>query len=238
VLSRGLGAGARSGAAAQKSLTSFPVHHVIWDWNGTLVDDLPVVVEAVNKSLAALGEDPIDGDGYREHYTRPVRVFYDRLLGRPVADGEWQSIDATFHSAYAAALDQVPLTGDAEEAIAAVAAAGESQSILSMWWHDDLVPEVTRHGLDRFMVRVDGNHRNAGETKARLLEIHLRNLHTKSGAAVMIGDAVDDALAARIVGLPCVLYDGGSHHRQQLEALNVPVAASLVEAASIALRGA
>ncbi|MEA2002691.1 MAG: HAD hydrolase-like protein [Actinomycetota bacterium] len=211
------------------------MRHVIWDWNGTLVDDLPIVVEAVNESLSVLGEGPIDSDGYREHYTRPVQVFYDRLLGRTVTDDEWHQIDGTFHAAYDAALTRVSLTPDAEEAVAIVAAAGKTQSILSMWWHDDLVPEVARHGLDRFMVRVDGNTKSAGETKERLLQIHLRDVSSATDDTVMIGDALDDGLAAMSLGVPCVLYDGGSHHRAELEALDVPVASSLLEAASIAL---
>ena len=62
------------------------MRHVIWDWNGTLVDDLPIVVDAVNASLAGIGAGPIVADDYRDHYTRPVRVFYDRLLGRAVTD--------------------------------------------------------------------------------------------------------------------------------------------------------
>ena len=210
------------------------MRHVIWDWNGTLVDDLPVVVAAVNASLDNLGVGPITADDYRNHYTRPVRVFYDKLLGRPVTDAEWAGIDATFHAEYAGAVEQIPLTDDAEEAIASVAAAGASQSILSMWWHDHLVPEVLRHGLDGVMLRVDGNTHDAGETKARLLEIHLDEIGADRSSA-MIGDALDDAHAAIAVGIPCVLYDGGSHHRAELEAVNVPVAGSLAEAVSIAL---
>ncbi len=210
------------------------MRHVIWDWNGTLVDDLPVVVAAVNVSLAAIGEGPIDADDYRDHYARPVRRFYDRMLNRAVSDNEWETIDATFHSRYVDTLHQVPLTQDARQAIALVADAGASQSILSMWWHHDLVPEVSRHGLDAVMVRVEGNTKDAGEGKARLLEIHLEHLGT-NGDSVMIGDAMDDADAAAAVGIPCVMYDGGSHHRAELDALGVPVADSLVEAAEIGL---
>ena len=46
----------------------------------------------------------------------------------------------------------------------------------------------------------------------------------------MIGDSLDDAVAAQEVGVPCVLYDGGSHHRRELDAAGVPVAQSLVAA--------
>ncbi|MDJ0496475.1 MAG: HAD hydrolase-like protein [Acidimicrobiia bacterium] len=209
------------------------MRHVIWDWNGTLADDLPTVVECVSASLDAIGEGPIVADDYRSHYTRPVRLFYDRLLGRSVTDSEWDAIEETFHVRYKEAAKRVPLAADAVAAIEAVAGAGNTQSILSMWWDNDLKAEVSRHGLGPYMVRVDGNTKDASETKERLLSIHLRAV--ASNGAVMIGDAMDDAQAAAALGIPCVLYDGGSHHRFELESLGVPVASSLVEAAEVAM---
>ncbi len=211
------------------------MRHVIWDWNGTLVDDLPVVVAAVNVSLAAIGEGRIDADDYRDFYTRPVRLFYDGLLDRGVTDDEWATIDRTFHEEYVNTLHQVQLTKDAKAAVSAVTAVGATQSILSMWWHRDLVPEVRRHGLDAAMVRVDGNTEDAGESKARLLEIHLDNL-AANGTAIMIGDAIDDAKAAIEIGIPVVLYDGGSHHRDTLEVAGVPIADSLLAAVTVAFQ--
>lgn len=210
------------------------MRHVIWDWNGTLVDDLSVVVDAVSVSLAAIGLPPITADQYRDHYTRPVRRFYDGLLGRAIEDGEWSTIDTVFHDTYAATLHRVSLTDGAEAAVEMVAASGSTQSILSMWWHDDLVPEVIRHGLDRAMVRIDGNTLDAGETKTRLLQLHLEKLGDP-GTPVMVGDATDDARAAIEVGIAVVLYDGGSHHNEELRSFGVPVARSLVEAAAIGL---
>ncbi|MDJ0953612.1 MAG: HAD hydrolase-like protein, partial [Acidimicrobiia bacterium] len=183
------------------------MRHVIWDWNGTLVDDLPVVVAAVNVSLAAIGEPPIDADAYRDHYTRPVRRFYDRLLARPVTDEEWDRIDDTFHETYADTAHRAPLTDDAWQALDVVEDGGATQSILSMWWHHDLVPEVRRRGIADRMVRVDGNTTGAGDTKERLLEQHLERLGS-NGRAVMVGDALDDAKAGMAVGIPVVLFDG------------------------------
>jgi phosphoglycolate phosphatase-like HAD superfamily hydrolase len=210
------------------------MRHVIWDWNGTLVDDLPVVVDAVNVSLAGIGEPPITADQYRDHYTRPVRRFYDGLLGREITDTEWASIDAVFHETYSATVDRVPLAADARAAIEMVAAAGGTQSILSMWWHTNLVPEVTRHGLGHMMVRVEGSSGDAGQTKAGLLRSHLASLGER-GRPVLIGDATDDARAALEVGIDVVLYDGGSHHEDVLRCFGVPIARSLVEAVTIGL---
>ena len=61
--------------------------HIVWDWNGTLFDDLDVVVRSVNHGLEGFGAIPIDLDGYRSHYTRPVKLFYDRLIGREITAG-------------------------------------------------------------------------------------------------------------------------------------------------------
>ncbi len=206
------------------------MQHVVWDWNGTLFDDLHIVVEAVNAALGSAGAAPIDADGYRTHYGRPVRRFYERLLGRPLAGPEWAEIERTFHATYREALDRAGLTGDAGAAVDAAAAAGASQSILSMWWHDELVPFVARFGLEGRMVRVDGTRHDASDTKAEHLRAHLAALGVDGNGVLMIGDALDDARAAAEVGVCCVLYDGGSHHRAELEAAGVPVAASLLDA--------
>ena len=91
--------------------------HVVWDWNGTLVEDLPVVVESVNAALGAIGEAPITEDDYRAHFTRPVGRFYERLLERSISAAEWDTLDRVFHDRYRDALDRIPLAADAAEAI-------------------------------------------------------------------------------------------------------------------------
>ena len=210
------------------------MRHVIWDWNGTLFDDLDVVVAAVNHSLELFDAAPIDADGYRDHYTRPVYRFYERLLEREVTAAEWEQIDITFHASYRRRLNEARLTADAWAALDLVAGGGSSQSLLSMWWHDELVPAADAWGIARSMIRVDGNRGEAGETKAVHLAKHLAaldgNVPADPSRVLVIGDSLDDAVAAGEVGVPCVLYDGGSHHRHELDAAGVPVAESLVEA--------
>jgi len=210
--------------------------HLIWDWNGTLFDDLHIVVEAVNTSLAAIGVGlQIDADGYRDHYRRPVRSFYDELLERAVSDVEWERINTTFHDAY---LDLLPRAAPATDANRAAEYASQrrlTQSILSMWTHRLLVPTVTDHGLTDLMIAVRGSDTATGDRKADLLARHLEELPVNGGVpTVLIGDTFDDAAAAEAVGIGCVFYNGGSHHRSQLAATGVPVADTLIEAIDLA----
>jgi phosphoglycolate phosphatase-like HAD superfamily hydrolase len=212
--------------------------HIVWDWNGTLFDDLDLVVQSVNHGLAGFGAAPIDLDGYRSHYTRPVKLFYDRVIGRVISAEEWIAVDRVFHDAYRAALDQARLTADAADALTTVASGGHTQSLLSMFPHLDLIPLVERLGISQFFDRIDGlPDSGTGDLKAAYLERHLRNLIMGEDPAsvVVIGDTPDDAIAASHVGARPILYDGGSHHRRDLEATGALVASTLVGAVSLAL---
>jgi phosphoglycolate phosphatase-like HAD superfamily hydrolase len=210
------------------------MRHVVWDWNGTLYDDLHIVVGAVNASLAELGERPIDDEAYRDHYTRPVRRFYEALLDRPVSSDEFVLIDRVFHETYGASLDQAGLAVDAETAVSRVSAAS-TQSLLSMWRHDSLVDYVGRLGLASYMTRIDGNRSTADASKAGAMEEHVTMLIadgtiTDRTPVLVIGDGLDDARSAAAAGVDCVLYAGGTHHRRELERAGVPVADTLTQA--------
>ncbi|GGI04293.1 phosphatase [Egicoccus halophilus] len=210
----------------------------MWDWNGTLLDDQLLVVEALNAVLADRGLPPTDLATYQRLYTRPVRTFYERLFGRPIGAEEWEHLDEVYHHGYASALERARLAIDAEVALDRVAALGRSQSLLSMYRHDQLVPLVRRLGIDDRFVRVDGLRGPGGGPKAPHLEAHLAVVLPATGAApdevLVIGDALDDAAAAAHVGAACVLYDGGSHPRAQLEAVGVPVVDTLTDALAVA----
>jgi phosphoglycolate phosphatase-like HAD superfamily hydrolase len=204
--------------------------HVVWDWNGTLFDDHVAVVAAVNDALARLGLPAIDADGYRTHFTRPVERFYEQVAGRAISAEEWRLLDQGYHDGYLARLERVALAPDARAALTAAQAAGLTQSLLSMWRHHDLVRLVERLGIGHCFVRVDGLHRSDGGGKAEHLVAHLAALRLAPEAVVLVGDSLDDLAAARAVGAGCVLYDGGSHHRDALEATGVPVVDSLTAA--------
>ena len=213
---------------------------MIWDWNGTLLDDLPIVVEAVNACLRSQGAGSIDAAEYRSRFVRPLNGFYESLLGRPVDDDFLLELDRVFQDAYWDGFDEAELHPEARLAIEFVQSNGGTQSVASMLWHDMLVPTVRGFGLDGYMVALDGNRGTVGEPKDQHMVSHvgrLRAMHPHLDGDVMtvIGDIADDAGAARAAGIRCVLYDGGSQPRELLERQGVPVVESLLQAASLAV---
>lgn len=176
----------------------------------------------------------IDEDGYRDHYTRPVRAFYDSLFGRHITDDEWDTLNDGFHEEYFSSVHRADLTVDTIDALTVVDGLGWGQSLLSMSPQDWLEQIVESKGVTHRFAMVDGLRVPTGGLKARQMEEHLAALDLDVRRTVVVGDTPDDAVAARHVGAHVVLYDGGSHHLPHLEGMGAPVAHSLLEAVEIA----
>ncbi len=82
------------------------------------------------------------------------------------------------------------------------------------------MPLVKGFGIETHFIRVDGRIGPSGGSKAEHMVRHLAEL-ALAGVdpvrTVVIGDAADDAVAARHVGAGAVLHTGGSHSRASLE---------------------
>jgi phosphoglycolate phosphatase-like HAD superfamily hydrolase len=210
--------------------------HLVWDWNGTLFHDIDAVVAASNAAFVEVGLAPLTVDQYRELYCIPIPRFYERLLGRVPTVEEWERMDGVFHVHYTRHAAGCALTEGADLLLEQWQTAGRSQSILSMYGHEHLVPLVRALGIERRFLRVDGRTGPSGGGKAEHMVRHLAALGGSVDPArtVVIGDATDDALAAAAVGAHAVLYTGGSHSRQNLVTAGVAVVDSLDEAVVLA----
>jgi phosphoglycolate phosphatase-like HAD superfamily hydrolase len=209
--------------------------HLVWDWNGTLLNDIDLAVACTNAAVASVGGGPVSVDQHRVKFRRPVADYYAEVLGRAVDADEFGRLDTIFHDAYRAGLTTCELATDARSAIGSWAG---TQSLLSMWFHDELVPATEAYGLGGLFGMIDGRRTGrtgrGGDRKATHLVRHLDRLRVDARSTVLIGDSLDDADAADAVGAACVLYTGGFTDPRRLRASGLPVADSLTEAVRIA----
>jgi phosphoglycolate phosphatase-like HAD superfamily hydrolase len=215
------------------------IRHVVWDWNGTLLDDAPLLHQAANHALQAVGAPPITIARYRAAFRRPIRRFYEALVGRGIDDDEWLVLDDAFHVAYDRLLDRAALAPDASTALARVHEHGAEQSILSMLRHAHLERSVRNHGIAHHFVLVHGLRAIGGGHKEPHLTDHLTRLGERhpgltAAEVLLVGDTLDDAHAAHATGVRCVLYAGGEQPETRLAAEGFPVATSLTQALDLA----
>ncbi len=214
-------------------MTSTPArNHLVWDWNGTLLNDLSLVVASTNAAFASVAGPVVSAREHRVQFRRPISDYYAEVLGRVVDADEFGRLDKIFHDAYRTGLTNCELAADATTAMRSWSG---SQSLLSMWFHDELVPAVETYGLTVMFNRIDGLRAAVGgDRKAGHLVAHLTALGIEGRSVVLIGDSIDDAEAAESVGARCVLYTGGFTDPERLRAAGRPVADTLASAVALA----
>jgi phosphoglycolate phosphatase-like HAD superfamily hydrolase len=214
------------------------IRHIVWDWNGTVLGDSRALIAATVDAFAACGLPPVTRAAYQRHHTQPITTFYERLAGRTLSENDQRSLDECFRAAYARHRLTVTLTADATDAFSAWAAAGGSQSLLSMYPHEELIPLVTAAGIERHLTRVDGSSGQERAHKAPHLRRHLHEQGLVPREVAIVGDSLDDARAARECGTRCVLYHPGEdalHAREHFADAGVPVVPTLTAAVRLLL---
>ncbi len=215
-------------------MTKLRARHVVWDWNGTLLDDNHAVLVGVNSVCAQYGRAAVTLEEWRAVFSRPILACYEKVLAQPLTEADWDVIDQHYHSAYRLELDTCGLAAGVPDLLHEWRDAGRTQSLLSMWFHDELVPLVGKLSLMDLFARVDGlRGYNMGGSKAAHLIEHLEAQELDPADVVLIGDVVDDAEAAAQVGAQCVLVTTGMMPRERLAAAGVPVTDSIPEALAL-----
>lgn len=206
---------------------------VIWDWNGTLLDDTQAALDTLNAMLTRRGVEPIGMDFYRATFAFPVRPFYVTIgLCRPGDD--WDALAREYHEMYAAQ-KTIRLNRDAVAALERVRACGVRQCVLSALRQDLLERDLARYGLTGFFRHVYGTDNLDGASKTDRARELLRVLSEQGvapGEIVMIGDALHDREVADALGVACVLTAQGSHAGDRLKRV-APTGETLLDAVSL-----
>ena len=209
--------------------------YVLWDWNGTLLDDTQAALDTLNIMLAKRGVKPIALEFFREHFAFPCRPFYD-MIGMHVEDDEWDALAQEYHDIYAEQPKR--LNRETIAALERVKRSGAKQSIISAL-RQDLLDEVTaRMGVADYMECIYGVDNLDGASKLdRALELMSRIAPSVGGQpdVVLIGDALHDKEVADALKVRCVLCGQGSHAAWRLREV-APTGETLLEAVELALR--
>lgn len=208
--------------------------YVLWDWNGTLLDDTQAALNTLNIMLARRGVKPIEMGFFRDHFAFPCRPFYD-MIGMHVEDEAWDALAQEYHDLYAE--QPKALNREAIAALEKVKASGAKQAIISAL-RQDLLDEVTaRMGVARYMECIYGVDNLDGASKLdRALEL-MNHISLQVGEqldVVLIGDALHDKEVADALKVRCVLCGQGSHASWRLREV-APTGETLLEAVKLAL---
>lgn len=187
--------------------------HIIWDWNGTLLNDISASLASVNDMLALRGKPPMDINYYRECISVPIIGFYEKAFD--MENEDYNLIIKQYNEGYLRHLDECKLTDGVVEVIDYFEKQGAKQAVISSSNNNQLIQNVTKYGIfDRFDAVLGAEDFYAG-SKIERAENYLKN-SGENCRVLVIGDIFHDAEMAEKLGADCVLLTSGHENRERL----------------------
>lgn len=202
--------------------------HILWDWNGTLLDDRQLALSVVNSILVKRGLSPISVSTYLQLFTHPVMDFY-REIGLGPGVMTVQEIASEFVSGYESGCHTCHLQLGAKQALQSFQHAGLKQSILSASHAQALKRFVMQFGVGEYFDALIGLDDHYAHSKLEQGMRWLKNQPFHPGDVLLVGDTDHDSEVALHLGCDCVLVSRGHQSAEKLATCQVPVMSSLVE---------
>lgn len=196
--------------------------HILWDFNGTLMDDAWLCLEVMNTMLAQRGLPALEPDYYAEIFDFPVQDYY-RRAGWDLELYPFSQLSDEFMAGYHARKLECGLHDSTRAVLAGLQARGIPQSVISAA-EERMVHDLLRHyQIENYFIAARGldNHHAAGKTAIGVQWVG--ELGLDPGTILMVGDTVHDYEVAQAMGTDCVLVASGHHSRRRLEATGAPV---------------
>ena len=190
--------------------------YCIWDFNGTIFDDVGASISAVNTLLAERGLKTLDSkDKYQEVFDFPIIDYY-RRIGFDFDKEPYEVIAPLWVDLYLENSKKSGLFGDVISSLDFFEARGIKQSVLSASEKNMLTGQLRELGIyDRFE-EIMGIDNIYAESKIALAK-DWKHRH-EGERALFIGDTTHDYETAEVLGADCYLISAGHQPEYKLRA--------------------
>lgn len=189
--------------------------HIIWDWNGTLLNDATICVGIMNHILLTHQLPQISQEKYEREFTFPVKNYY-QAIGFDFNRTPFEEVSDLFISAYEKEKYNAPLQAGAEKVLQHLKSKGIAQSIISASQQDSLTQMVENHNLTDYFETWRGLDNHHAASKIDIGKQWMQEYASQDQKIIMIGDTIHDLELAQALGIDAILIY--SHH-QSLERL-------------------
>ncbi len=186
------------------------IRNIIFDWSGTLVDDLPAVWQATNHVLAKAQRAEMSLEQFRAEFCLPFTIFYDRH----VPEVPLPQLEEWFHSRFRQVQDSVIELPHAREFLEFCRARKLRTFLLSTVHREHFAVQAGVTGFDRYL---DKRYVNVWDKRQKIHDL-LEENGLCPGETLFIGDMQHDIETARHGGIHSCAVLTGYNTLEQLRA--------------------
>lgn len=195
---------------------------IIWDWNGTLLNDLDLCIDSINSLLKKRSLKLLDHDSYKEVFSFPVKDYY-RAIGFDFTKENFEIPAKEFIDLYDGSVKNCPLHFSAVEVLESFKAKGFQQFVLSAMKQSMLEKTLRHNGIFHFFEGVAGLNDHYAVSKVERGKELIEEFEIQTDDTWMIGDTNHDFEVARELGIKCILLADGHQSFERLNETGAPV---------------
>jgi len=192
-----------------------PYDNVIWDWNGTLLDDSWLCVDIINKILADQNYGKLDIDLYREVFGFPISDYYKKI-GIDHERESYDELSARFISIYLANVHNCKLQNGAIAILSELKNKDIKQFILTAAHKESVLKLLAYYSIEQLFEKIEGLDNHRAESKLDKGYYLIENNSIAVDKTVLIGDTIHDLEVANQLGVNCILIANGHQSKSRL----------------------
>lgn len=202
--------------------------YILWDWNGTLFDDVDASINSINISLQQYNLPLMNRKRYFETFCFPVEKYYEKL-GFDFTKASYIQLAQEFIDNYLVQSKKSAfLQSGAKEILEMIKSLNLKQGILSASEKQILIERLEFFAIKDCFDEILALDNIYAESK---LELGINWMKSKKHAQriLLIGDSFHDYEVAQKMGISCILFSGGHSRKEDLKTKNVVVIDDLLD---------
>ena len=184
------------------------IKHIVWDWNGTLLNDRSMAITAINILLERYNLPKISMDKYLEIFSFPVIDYYKRL-GFDFDKTPFTVVGTEFIEEYTSRMYDVHMQDGAKDILNYFYNNGISQSLVSAARQQMLDKLMKHHKIDKYFKKVVGLDNHYANSKVEAGIAWIKKLGLPTEQILFVGDTLHDVEVANEIGANCTLIAQG-----------------------------
>ena len=189
--------------------------HLIWDWNGTLIDDVPMNIQIMNEQLQLENLPELTLERHQAIFGFPLLAFYQEL-GFEWSESSFDEVSLEFMQEYEARKSACDLHPACRNFLYHWYNEGKRQSILSAYKQSYLEDSLQRFRIQHLFEYVVGAENHRGDGKIAEGKRLLQDIGRPAEEIALIGDTIHDFEVAEAIGIDCFLVTSGNQSMQRL----------------------
>lgn len=189
---------------------------IIWDWNGTLLNDVEACVQAMNIMLTKRNRKLIDSKLYKEIFTFPVKKYYE-TLGFDFTRESFEELSVEYIDLYKKLSRKSPLQESTIEVLDFFKAEKYKQVIISASEQLALEKQAKERGVFYYFDAIIGLDNIYAKSKLDNALKFIKNSQVDFEQIVLIGDTYHDYEVAKAIGAECILIQVGHQNLERFD---------------------